>query len=58
MTRQDEMRNEFEIAFMHGFRDAAIQAENQARKAEHEKTGSNGVTTKATTPEDVKTAKG
>jgi hypothetical protein len=50
---QDEMRNEFEIAFTHGFRDAAIQAEHQARKAEHEKTGSNGVTTKATTPEGV-----
>jgi hypothetical protein len=35
---QDEVRSEFEIYFTHWFRDAAI---------------SNGVTTKATTPEGV-----
>jgi hypothetical protein len=52
------MRNEFEIAFIRGFRDAAIQAEHQARKAEHEKTGSNGLQQKLRRPKGVKTAKG
>ena len=49
MTGQDKMNS----AFTHGFRDAAIQAEHHARKAKHEKTGSNGVTAKATTLEGV-----